>query len=158
MPGTSSFIDLTAALVAAYVSNNSVQARDLPILIADIHRALAGISTEHAMFITVSASKPALSVVDSITNGYLICLEDGKSFRSLKRHLRTRHNLSPAAYRAKWHLASDYPMVVPRYSSTRRKVAMDTSFAHKPHVASDSRGSNDACPAPRSSPSIPTGD
>ena len=116
-------IDLTAEIVAAYVAKNTVTQAELPKLINDVHRALAGAvggvpSREDAIEI-----KPAVTVKKSLTSDYLICLEDGKKFKSLKRHLRSHYNLSPEQYREKWGLPADYPMVAPNYAQARSSLA-----------------------------------
>jgi predicted transcriptional regulator len=116
------FINLTASIVSAYVSNNTVSAGDLPALIGHVHSALLNVS-EGRTTPTAEASKPAISVKRSITEDYLVCLEDGKRFKSLKRHLRTRYNMSPEQYREKWGLPSDYPMVAPNYAEARSRLA-----------------------------------
>ena len=95
----SDFIELTADIVSAYVSNNSVPASDLPSLISDVHAALNRVVGGAAPIVPVEAPKPAIAVKKSITADYLICLEDGKKFKSLKRHLRTQYNMSPEQYR-----------------------------------------------------------
>lgn len=118
----STFIELAADIVSAYVSNNSVAASDLPSLIGDVHSALLRISTG-VMEAPVEAPKPAIAVKKSVTPDYIICLEDGKKFKSLKRHLRTQYNMSPEEYREKWGLPADYPMVAPNYAQARSNLA-----------------------------------
>jgi predicted transcriptional regulator len=118
----SNYIELAADIVSAYVSNNSVAANDLPSLIGDIHNALLRVSSGVAEMPT-ETPKPAISVKKSITPDYIICLEDGKKFKSLKRHLRTQYNMSPEEYREKWGLPSDYPMVAPNYAEARSQLA-----------------------------------
>ena len=115
-------VELAADIVSAYVSNNSVPAADLPNLIRDIHSALIRV-TEQVAPAASEPLKPAIAVKKSITNDFIICLEDGKQFKSLKRHLRTQYNLSPEAYREKWGLPSDYPMVAPNYAEARSNLA-----------------------------------
>jgi predicted transcriptional regulator len=116
------YIELTAGIVSAYVSNNSVASSDIPGLINQIHAALLRVSTG-----TSDAQpeplKPAVSIKKSITPDYLVCLEDGKKFKSLKRHLRTQYNMTPEQYRDKWSLAPDYPMVAPNYAQARSQLA-----------------------------------
>ena len=114
-------IELTADIVAAYVSNNSISASDLPGLIASVHSALNNIHTPAA--VEALPLTPAVSVKKSITDDYLICLEDGKRFKSLKRHLKASYGMSPDEYRNKWGLPSDYPMVAPNYSASRSSLA-----------------------------------
>ena len=116
------FIGLTASIVSAYVSNNSISASDLPSLISHVHSALLNVSEGRNAAISEPA-KPAISVKKSVTDEYLICLEDGKRFKSLKRHLRTRYDMSPDQYREKWGLPADYPMVAPNYAQARSRLA-----------------------------------
>jgi predicted transcriptional regulator len=116
------FIDLTASIVSAYVSNNPTPASELPALINQIHAALQRVSTGRAET-TSEPAKPAVSVKKSMTAEYLVCLEDGKHFKSLKRHLRTQYNMTPEQYREKWNLPSDYPMVAPNYAVARSQLA-----------------------------------
>jgi len=116
------FIELTASIVSAYVSNNSVPASDLPALISQVHGALTRIVRGQSKAAS-EARRPAVSVKKSITAEHLVCLEDGKKFKSLKRHLRTRYNLTPEQYREKWGLAADYPMVAPNYAAARSRLA-----------------------------------
>ena len=117
------FIELTADIVSAYVSNNSVPASDLPALISEVHSALSRVIGGAAPVVQAEAPKPAIPVKKSITADYLICLEDGKKFKSLKRHLRTQYNMSPEQYREKWGLPADYPMVAPNYAAARSDLA-----------------------------------
>jgi predicted transcriptional regulator len=118
---SATLIELTADIASAYVSNNSVSAGDLTALIKSIHGALSGAGGEPEKPVEVKA--PAVSIKKSITDEYLICLEDGRRFKSLKRHLRTKYNLSPEEYRTKWGLPKDYPMVAPAYADARSKLA-----------------------------------
>lgn len=116
------FVDLTASIVSAYVSNNATTAAEIPGLISQIHAALLRVSNggSEAALETI---KPAVSVKKSMTPDYLVCLEDGKRFKSLKRHLRTQYNMTPEQYREKWGLPSDYPMVAPNYAVARSQLA-----------------------------------
>lgn len=122
MDDKSEIIEMTADIVSAYVGNNSVAAADLPSLILNIHRALSGV-TNMPEPVEANAKEPAVSLKRSITPDYLICLEDGRKFKSLKRHLRTKYNISPEEYRAKWGLPKDYPMVAPNYAKARSELA-----------------------------------
>jgi predicted transcriptional regulator len=122
MSDTLNYIEFAAEIVSAYVSNNSVPASDLPTLIGDVHGAILRLSTG-ATAAAPEVAKPAVSPKKSITNEYIICLEDGRKFKSLKRHLRTQYNMSPEEYREKWGLASDYPMVAPAYAKARSALA-----------------------------------
>jgi MucR family transcriptional regulator, transcriptional regulator of exopolysaccharide biosynthesis len=116
------FIELTASIVSAYVSNNSVPASDLPALISQVHSALTRVLSGQGDA-AGEPPKPAVSVKKSITPEYIVCLEDGKKFKSLKRHLRTQYNMTPEQYREKWALAPDYPMVAPSYAAARSRLA-----------------------------------
>jgi predicted transcriptional regulator len=122
MDDKAEIIEMTADIVSAYVGNNSVSANDLPSLIQSVHRALSGVSTGVEP-VEITPKEPAVPVKRSITPDYLVCLEDGRKFKSLKRHLRTKYNLSPEEYRAKWGLAKDYPMVAPNYAKARSDLA-----------------------------------
>ena len=118
----SDFADLTAGIVSSYVSNNSVRLSELASLIAGVHRAL---SNSHAG--TVESKQepltPAVNPKRSVHPDYIVCLEDGKKFKSLKRHLHTHYDLSPEQYREKWGLPNDYPMVAPNYAQARSALA-----------------------------------
>ncbi len=116
------FIELTAEIVSAYVSNNSVPSGDLPALIGQVHSALSRVSSGH-IEPSSEPPKPAVSVKKSITPDHIVCLEDGKKFKSLKRHLRTQYSMTPEQYREKWGLAPDYPMVAPNYAAARSHLA-----------------------------------
>src|SRR6201993_4374896 len=116
------FIELTATIVSAYVSNNSVPAHDLSALIDQVHSALPRVSSGRGGA-SSEPLKPAVSLKKSITPEYIVCLEDGKKFKSLKRHLRTQYNMTPEQYREKWGLAPDYPMVAPNYAAARSHLA-----------------------------------
>ena len=118
----SAVVELTADIVAAYVSNNSVVATEIPKLINDVFEALSKASQNPGGNFKDDL-KPAVSVKKSITDDYIICLEDGKKFKSLKRHIRTHYNLSPEEYREKWSLPHDYPMVAPNYAAARSQLA-----------------------------------
>jgi len=117
-----SYIELTAGIVSAYVSNNSVAAGDMPSLISQVHMALLRISNGQSEM-PVDLAKPAIAIKKSITADYIICLEDGKKFKSLKRHLRTQYDMTPEDYREKWGLPLDYPMVAPNYAEARSQLA-----------------------------------
>jgi len=121
-PGDSSFIELTANIVSAYVSNNTVPSADIPSLIGQVHAALKLVSGAQAATPS-EPPKPAVPIKRSVNSDYLVCLEDGKKFKSLKRHLRTQYNMTPEQYRDKWGLAPDYPMVAPNYAAARSQLA-----------------------------------
>lgn len=113
-------ISLTADIVAAHVSNNSVSVDDLPSLIQNVHGALATLGTASA---TETKPEPAVPVRASVKPDYIVCLEDGKKLKMLKRHLMTHYSMTPEQYRAKWGLPADYPMVAPNYAEQRRTLA-----------------------------------
>ena len=115
-------IELAADIVSAYVSNNAVVASELPNLITEVHSALSRVVGQPAAAPS-EPQKPAISAKRSVTSDYIICLEDGKRFKSLKRHLRAKFNMSPEQYREKWGLAADYPMVAPAYAAERSRLA-----------------------------------
>jgi predicted transcriptional regulator len=122
MDDKAEIIEMTTDIVSAYVGNNSVAAGDLPALIQSVHKALSGVSSG-VETVEAAPKEPAVSIKKSITPDYLICLEDGRKFKSLKRHLRTKYNMSPEDYRAKWGLPKDYPMVAPNYARARSDLA-----------------------------------
>ena len=117
-----SFIDLTANIVSAYLSNNPTPASEIPNLISQIHAALLRVSIGRPEA-PAEPAKPAVSLKKSINPDYLVCLEDGKRFKSLKRHLRSQYNMTPEQYRDKWGLPADYPMVAPNYAVARSQLA-----------------------------------
>ena len=113
-------VEHAARIVAAYVGNNPVKAEDLPALIRLVHKSLLDVADTDVPDVQL---KPAVAVEKSVSDNFLVCLEDGKKFKSLKRHLRTSYDMSPEEYRAKWGLPADYPMVAPGYSRQRSKLA-----------------------------------
>jgi predicted transcriptional regulator len=115
-------VELTAEIISAYVSNNSVVPTDLPGIINDVHEALSK-AVRQIGPIEREELRPAIAVKKSVTPDFIVCLEDGKKFKSLKRHLRTHYNLSPEEYREKWGLPHDYPMVAPNYAAARSQLA-----------------------------------
>jgi predicted transcriptional regulator len=123
-------IELTADIVAAYVSNNAVVAADLPTLISNVHSALGGVAVGDKVE-EAEKPKPAVPVRRSVQNDYIICLEDGQKFKSLKRHLMTHYNLTPEQYREKWDLPADYPMVAPAYAEARSRLAKEMGLGQK---------------------------
>ena len=132
-PYTNNYIELAADIVSAYVSNNSVPVSELPALISDVHSALTRVSIGGPAPST-EAPRPAISAKKSITAEYIICLEDGKKFKSLKRHLRTQYGMTPEAYREKWGLPSDYPMVAPSYAKARSQLAKEMGLGQQRRV------------------------
>ena len=117
------FLGLTAEIVSAHVSNNSVSVTDLPNLINEVHRTLAQLGGAPAPVVEPEKQVPAVPVKKYITPDYLVCLEDGKKMKMLKRHLQTSYGMSPDQYREKWGLGSDYPMVAPNYAKHRSSLA-----------------------------------
>jgi len=114
-------ITLTSDIVAAHVSNNSVAVSDLPVLIQNVYGALAGLRQEAVP--VPPKLEPAVSIRSSVKPDYIVCLEDGKKLKMLKRHLMTHYQMTPDDYRAKWGLPADYPMVAPNYAEQRRNLA-----------------------------------
>ena len=127
----SDLLTLTAEIVASHVANNSVGLSDLAPLIGNVHAALAGLGAPAAT-LPEPAQKPAVTVRTSVKPDGITCLEDGKKFKTLKRHLRTDHGMTPDEYRAKWKLPADYPMVAPAYAETRRAMAVRIGLGRKP--------------------------
>lgn len=123
-------ITLTSDIVAAHVGNNSVGVGDLPVLIANIYNALAGL--DQPAEADEPAPEPAVSVRASVKNDYIVCLEDGKKMKMLKRHLATTYNMTPEQYRTRWNLPADYPMVAPAYAEKRRELAKAIGLGRKP--------------------------
>ncbi|WP_406854665.1 MucR family transcriptional regulator [Alsobacter sp. KACC 23698] len=124
-------LDLVADIVTAYLANNSISANDIPALIASVHGALTSLVSGKVEEPPV-AQRPAVSIKKSVTPDAIICLEDGKSFKSLKRHLMTKYGMTPAEYRAKWGLPSDYPMTAPNYAEARSALARSMGLGRKP--------------------------
>lgn len=122
-------VTLTADIVSAHVSNNSVAVSDIPALIQNVHAALSGLGT--AAPEPEAKQEPAVSVRASVKPDYIVCLEDGKKLKMLKRHLMTHYQLTPEQYRAKWNLAADYPMVAPNYAEQRRSLAKKIGLGTK---------------------------
>jgi len=122
-------ITLTADIVAAHVSNNSVAVSDLPVLIANVHGALSGLGG--APVVPEVKQEPAVSIRSSIKPDYIVCLEDGKKLKMLKRHLMTHYQMTPEQYRTKWNLPAEYPMVAPNYAEQRRTLAKKIGLGTK---------------------------
>ncbi len=123
------FITLTADIVAAHVSNNSVAVNDLPTLIANVHGALSALGAPAPA--AAPKQEPAVSIRSSIKPDYVVCLEDGKKLKMLKRHLMTHYQMTPDQYRTKWGLAADYPLVAPNYAEQRRVLAKKIGLGTK---------------------------
>ena len=122
-------LTLTADVVAAHVSNNSVGMADLPDLIARVPGALAGLGGPIEK--PVEEQKPAVSIRSSVKPDYIVCLEDGKKLKMMRRHLMTHYGMTPEDYRAKWNLPKDYPMVAPNYAEIRRTLAKQIGLGTK---------------------------
>ena len=123
-------ITLTADIVSAHVSNNSVAVNDLPTLIANVHSALSGLGGG-AKEEPTARPEPKVSIRSSVKPDYIVCLEDGKKLKMLKRHLRTTYDMTPDQYRQRWGLAADYPMTAPNYTEQRRSLAMKIGLGTK---------------------------
>ena len=124
-------ITLTSQIVSAFVSKNSVQASDLPALISNVYQSLNSLGQPQAAVEAAVDLKPAVPVKKSVTPEYIICLEDGKKLKMLKRHLNTSYNMTPDEYRAKWGLPADYPMVAPNYAKARSEMAVKIGLGRK---------------------------
>ncbi len=130
MDDKNKLIDMTAEIVSAYVGNNEVAAGDLPSLVQNVYNSLNNVSQGLAAD-EEEPAKPAISVRRSVTPDYIICLEDGKKFKSLKRHLRAHYDMTPEEYRTKWGLPKDYPMVAPNYAKARSALAKQMGLGQK---------------------------
>ena len=124
-------MELTAQVVVAYVSNNSLPAADLPATIATIHAALGQSHAAPAVEPVAEKPKPAVPINRSVTDDHIVCLEDGKTFKSLKRHIMTNHEMTPDEYRERWGLKPDYPMVAPSYAASRSRLAKSIGLGRK---------------------------
>jgi predicted transcriptional regulator len=131
-------LSLTAEIVSAYVSKNALPTGSLPELIGQIHQSLRGLATGQKSE-PAAPLVPAVPVKKSVTPDYIVSLEDGRKFKSLKRHLSTHYNLTPAEYRKKWGLPSDYPMVAPNYAAARSQLAKSMGLGRKPKEAAPAR-------------------
>jgi predicted transcriptional regulator len=129
MEDAETLVTLTADIVAAHVSNNSVAISDIPLIIRSVHEALAGLSTNAAP--VPEPQQPAVSVRSSVKPDYIVCLEDGKKLTMMRRYLMTNFGMTPDEYRAKWKLPKDYPMVAPNYSERRRELAKEIGLGRK---------------------------
>lgn len=131
-------ITLTADIVTAHVANNNVDGETLPTLISNVYGALAGLGAEES---AEERPEPAVTVRASIKNDHLVCLEDGKKMKMLKRHLMTDHGMTPEEYRERWNLPADYPMVAPDYAEKRRELAKKIGLGRKPGEKPKARAS-----------------
>ena len=123
-------ITLTSDIVSAHVGNNDVAVADVPALISNVYAALAGLG--EAPVVKEAKPQPAVAIRNSVKPDYIVCLEDGKKLKMLKRYLRTNYNMSPEEYRARWGLPADYPMVAPNYAEKRRDLAKKIGLGRKP--------------------------
>ncbi|MDE2514950.1 MAG: MucR family transcriptional regulator [Rhodospirillales bacterium] len=128
-PANNTVLGLTAQIVSAHVANNSVSVDALPGLIQDVYRTLSGVDKDPA---PVERPQPAVPVKKSVFPDYIVCLEDGKQLKMLKRHLKTSYNMTPEQYRERWGLAADYPMVAPSYAKHRSSLAKKIGLGTKP--------------------------
>lgn len=144
-------VEFTADIVSAFVSNNSLPTNELPNLIASVHTAMASLQGVNAPAPEVPLT-PAVPVKKSVGNDFIICLEDGKKFKSLRRHLSSTYNMTPDEYRAKWNLPRDYPMVAPSYSATRSELAKQNGLGNRaaaPQPVREQPVKKSEAPAPR---------
>ena len=128
-PNTMELLELTTEIVSAHVGNNTVAIADLPSVIQEVYRTLATVGSEQA---SAERPRPAVPVKKSIFPDYIVCLEDGKKLKMLKRHLKTAYNMTPEEYRERWELAPDYPMVAPNYAKHRSTLAKKIGLGRKP--------------------------
>ena len=128
MDDSEALVTLTADIVAAHVSNNSVAISDIPLVIRSVHEALAGLGNAEEPEVK---QEPAVSIRSSVKPDYIVCLEDGKKLKMLRRHLMTHYNMTPDDYRAKWNLPRDYPMTAPAYAEKRRALAKEIGLGTK---------------------------
>ena len=146
---TPNYIELAAEIVSAFVSNNSVPAAELPALIGNVHDALNRITVGSAQKVEETKQPPAVPVKKSVQPDYIVCLDDGKKFKSLKRHLRTVYNMTPDQYRAKWSLPADYPMVAPNYAAARSQLAKQMGLGARRRKTAEAEPVQAAAPARR---------
>ena len=140
-------VTLTSDIVAAHVSHNNVNVGDLPLLIEKVYGALAGLGQKIEPVADTPA--PAVSIRSSVKSDYIVCLEDGKKLKMLKRHLMTHYQLTPEQYRARWNLPADYPMVAPNYAEKRRELAKSIGLGRKPGKRKAKAAVPEAAPAPK---------
>jgi predicted transcriptional regulator len=131
MPSSDNSITLAADIVSAFISNNSVPSNEIASLVGDVHAALLRLSEVVERSPMPETPKPAVPPRKSVTDEYIVCLEDGRRFKSLKRHLRTHFDLSPEQYREKWGLDADYPMVAPAYAKARSSLAKEMGLGQQ---------------------------
>ncbi|ASP29807.1 MAG: MucR family transcriptional regulator [Pseudomonadota bacterium] len=126
---TETLITLTSDIVAAHVSNNNVDVAEVPTLISNVYSALSGLGGTET---EEEKPEPAVPIRSSVKKDYIVCLEDGKKMKMLKRHLKTAYDMTPEEYRARWNLPADYPMVAPAYAEKRRELAVKIGLGRKP--------------------------
>ncbi|MEO5325167.1 MucR family transcriptional regulator [Mesorhizobium sp. CC13] len=124
-------VEFTAKIASAYVCNNSVALRDIGELIGIVHRSFIDVTSLKEKSSTSRFLQPAVPIKNSVTGDYIICLEDGRKFKSIRNHIEKNYKLSPEEYRAKWRLPSDYPMVAPNYSALRSRIAKELGLGRK---------------------------
>lgn len=146
------YLELAADIVSAFVSNNSVPTAELPTLIGSVHAALSTLATGSAQQAVEEQKAPAVSIKKSVQPDYIVCLDDGKRFESLKRHLRTAYNLTPEQYRAKWGLPASYPMVAPNYAAARSELAKSSGLGQQRRKAAAAAEPVQAEPQPAAPP------
>ncbi|MEI6984948.1 MAG: MucR family transcriptional regulator [Rhodospirillaceae bacterium] len=132
---TNDLLSLTSVIVAAHVSNNTISLADLPHLIDQVYKSLAISGIEQPL--VAERPQPAVPVKKSVTQDFIICLEDGKKLKMLKRHLKTSYNMTPDEYRERWQLPSDYPMVAPNYARQRSTLAKEIGLGTRPRRVVD---------------------
>lgn len=128
---TAEVLELTTEIVASYVSNNAVTSAELSGVIQDVYKTLSNLGTQASQ---PEKPKPAVAIKKSVTPDYIVCLEDGKQLKMLKRHLKTAYNMSPEEYRERWGLPADYPMVAPNYAKHRSTLAKKIGLGTKPRT------------------------
>jgi predicted transcriptional regulator len=131
VPSTRNTIELAADIVSAFVSHNSVPTAELPTLIGSVHAALNTLATGSGQQAIDEPKAPAVAIKKSVQSDYIVCLDDGKKFKSLRRHLRTAYNMTPEQYRAKWGLPASYPMVAPNYAAARSELARSSGLGQQ---------------------------
>jgi predicted transcriptional regulator len=147
LQNTPNIIELAADIVSAFVSKNSVPAGELPALIGNVHAALTNVASGSTQQPAEEPKQPAVPIRKSVQPDYIVSLEDGKRFKSLKRHLRTVYNLTPDQYRAKWGLAHDYPMVAPNYAAARSELAKQMGLGARRRKRPEPEPAQPAAPA-----------
>ena len=147
LQNTPNSIELAADIVSAFVSNNSVPVTELPALIGSVHAALNQVASGSTQQPAEETKAPAVPIKKSVQPDYIVCLDDGKRFKSLKRHLRTTYNLTPDQYRAKWGLTHDYPMVAPNYAAARSELAKQMGLGARRRKTAEAEPTPPAAPA-----------